>query len=240
MKPTLAIAVLVTAVLPTLAPAQGQQPAQPTPQERIANLKGWLEASQKQVRAYEWIETTVIRQGGAEKARIQKQCFYGPDGKLQKVQISQTAASENKGGPGLLGKLAAKKAEAKKQEVSEYMKKAVELAHAYVPPDPARIQQAAGAGKVSVTMVQPDRMVRIDIRDYLKPGDILSVSIELPTNRLVGLSVVSYLDEPSDAVNVLVTMGVLPDGTIYPAQINLDAKAKGVNVAVQNSGYRRK
>ncbi|MGH6630594.1 MAG: hypothetical protein ACREB3_12750, partial [Burkholderiales bacterium] len=120
------LAALAAAVLSTglhaqgQPPPQGQQPAQPSLQERIANLKGWLQASQAQIRAYEWIESTVISQGGAEKSRIQKQCFYGPDGNLQKVQISQTASEAPKGGPGLLGRLAQKGAEQKKAEVTAY------------------------------------------------------------------------------------------------------------------------
>jgi hypothetical protein len=36
-----------------------------------------------------------------------------------------------------------------------------------------------------------------------------------------------------------VGMGVLPDGTIYTARTVLDAKAKGLTVTVENTGYRK-
>ena len=61
----------------------------------------------------------------------------------------------------------------------------------------------------------------------------------MPTNRLLGMQVSSYLDSPEDAVVLNVEMGVLPDGTIYAAKTTLNAKAKEMTVTVENSGYRR-
>ena len=233
-------AACVTAFLAPAWTVRAQQPAQPTPQERIANLKAWLQASQNQIRAYEWIETTVISQGGAEKSRIQKRCYFGANGQLQKVQISQTQAEGGKP-PGILpmGKVANKMGEKKKGEATDYMKNAAELVHSYIPPNPSLIQRSADTGKVSVVMAQPGRLVRVNIGDYLKPGDMLSADIELPTNRLVAVNVATYLDAPSDAITLAVGMGVLPDGTLFPAQNILDAKAKSIRVTVQNAGHRR-
>jgi hypothetical protein len=257
---TFSAALVAAALVPVLAVAQSQaraatrpasgpevlaqaapaaQPAQPTPQERVAMLRQWLQASGKQLRAYEWIETTVVSLGGEEKVRRQSQCYYGVDGKLQKVQLSETKPESGGGPPGPLGRLAKKAAEHKKEALTDYMKSAVALSHAYVPPQPARIQQAMDAGKVSVAVVQPGRLIRVDVRDYLKPGDALGVEIELPTNRLVGVSVASYLDDPSDAIALKVGMSILPDGTLFPGQTVLDAKAKDMRVAIQNSGHRR-
>ncbi len=222
-----------------LAQAPAPQSSQPTPQERVAMLRQWLQASGQQLRSYEWIETTAVSLGGVEKVRRQSQCYYGADGRLQKVQLSETKQDSGSTPPGPLGRLAKKAGERKKEELTGYMKSAVELVHAYIPPEPARIQRAMDAGGVSVNVVQPGRLVRVDIREYLKPGDVLGVEIELPTNRLVALSVASYLDDPSDAVVLKVGISVLPDGTLFPGQIVLDAKAKDMRVAIQNSGHRR-
>ena len=49
----------------------------------------------------------------------------------------------------------------------------------------------------------------------------------------------SYLDSAKDPVALNVMMSVLPDGTIYAAQSKLDAKAKGISVSIENTGYRR-
>jgi hypothetical protein len=119
------------------------------------------------------------------------------------------------------------------------MKNAVELVHSYVPPAPGLIQQSINAGKLGMQLLEPGRRVRLNFGDYLKPGDSLGVDIELPTNRLMAVAVTSYLDSPADAIALNVTMSMLPDGTIYAERSSLDAKAKGLNVTVENTGHRR-
>ena len=146
-------------------------------------LKQWLQASQAQLRTYEWVETTVITKGGEEKSRKQNTVYYGADGKLQKVPVAGGSEGKSGGPPGRLMK---KAAENKKEEMVDYMEQAAALMHSYMPPDPNRIQQAVNNGKLSVT---PGQRVRLDFRDYLKSGDLLSVEIEAPTNRLIGMAV---------------------------------------------------
>jgi hypothetical protein len=216
--------------------AQAQPPPQQTPQQRVVMLKEWMKASQAHLRAYEWIETTVVSKDGEEKSRSQNSCYYGVDGKIQKVPV---ASSGSESEPGLRRRgLRARIAEEKKEELTEYMKSTVALVHSYVPPDPARIQQCVNAGKLSVDMVDPGHRDRLKFRDYLKSGDVFGFDIELPTNRLLGMQVSSYLDSPEDAVVVHVTMGVLPDGTIYAEKMTLDAQAEEITVTVENTGYR--
>jgi hypothetical protein len=215
--------------------AQGQ----PSPQERAGMLKQWLQASQQHLRTYEWIETTVVSAGGEEKSRTAKRCYYGVDGKLQKIVVEQSASEEG-GPPGILppGRLLKKAAEHKKEEMTATMQKAVDLVHQYIPPSPAEIQRVVDAGKLGVQVLEPGRRVQLNFADYLKPGDSLGVEIETPTNRLLGMSVSSYLDSAKDPIALRVTMSVLPDGTIYVERSVLDATAEKLNVTVENTGYR--
>jgi hypothetical protein len=216
--------------------ALAQAPAQqPTPQQRVAMLKQWLQASQGQLRAYEWIETTAVALKGEEKSSTQKSCYYGADGAIQKVPVGVTTGDD----AGPRGPLRKKIAASKKEELTEYMQAAVALVHSYVPPDSSRIQQSLDAGKLSVNVLEPGRRIRLEFRDYLKAGDILGVDIELPTNRLLGMQVSSYMGTPDDPVTMNATMGVLPDGTIYTAKTVLEAAAKEMKVTVDNTGYRR-
>jgi len=214
--------------------ATGQEGPPPTPQQRVAMLKSWLQASQMQMRAYEWVETTAIAKGGEEKSRKQNQVYYGADGKLQKIPIGSQPESSGPRGP--MRKRAAANA---KEDLTEYMQQAAQLVHAYVPPDSNRIQQSVDSGKFSMNMTEPGRRVRLDFNDYLKSGDRLSVDIEMPTNRLLGMHVSSYLETPKDPVQLDVTMGLLPDGTIYTAVTKLAAPAKDITVTIENSGHRR-
>ena len=119
------------------------------------------------------------------------------------------------------------------------MRQAVALVQSYVPPDPNRIQQTIAGGKFSVNMVEPGKRARLEFRDYQKAGDLLGVEVDVATNKLLGMSVSSYLETPDDPVALDVKMGALPDGTTYTATTRLDAKAEGIVVNVANSGHRK-
>ena len=199
-------------------------------------LQQWMKASQVQLRSYEWVETTIVAKDGEEKSRKENRCYYGADGKQQKVPIEGAAGSQDSGREGPLGKRLKEK---KKEEITAYMQSAVQLVHSYIPPNPEAIQKVVNSGKLSANILEPGRRVQLDFKDYLKAGDVLSAQIETPTNRLLGVGVSSYLDSPADPVRLDVGMGVLPDGTIYTAKTVLDAKAKGLTVTVENSGYRK-
>jgi len=212
------------------------QQAGPSPQERVAALKQSMQESQTTLRQYEWIETTIISLKGEEKARTQKRCSYGADGKLQKVPIGSPAPAQQSGGGGRRGRVKAKVVENKKDDLKEYMERAAALVQHYVPPQPADIQRAKDAGKVTANPGGPG-LVRLEFPDYLKPGDRLSIDVDAAANQLRGLTVASYLDQAEDAVALAVQLGTLADGTSYTAQTTLDAAAKKIRVVIQNAGH---
>ncbi len=202
-------------------------------QKHVAALKQSLARDKQQIRQYQWIETTVISLKGEEKARLQKQCSYGPDGTVQKVDLSEPPPEKKT--RGLRGRIK----ETKKAELSDYMKAAVELVKSYVPPDPAQIQKVKDAGKVSVDMPGGGHGTRVNFRDYALPGDLLSVELDSTGNRLTGLAVNTYLDDPKDVVTLEVRFASLNDGTGYAADVTLAAQAKNMTVNVSNSGYQK-
>jgi hypothetical protein len=222
-------------VLPLLLAALGL-PAfaqQPGAAERAIRLKATMETSQAVLRQYEWIETTVVSVKGEEKSHKQQRCYYGADGGLQKVELSSTPPPEKK--RGLRGKIVANKQEA----LTDYMKSAVALMKAYVPPDPAKLQAVKDAGKVSIDVLEPNKRARLNFRDYEKPGDNLAVELDLVNNRPLSLKVATYLEDAKDTVILDVRMSQLNDGTVYGSDATLDGKAKKLTVAVQNGGYRK-
>jgi hypothetical protein len=234
MKPTRPITLATFAAMWLACDGAGHALAQePSIPERVAALKASLEASQLAIKQYEWVELTVVSLKGEEKSRKQERCYHGADGVLQKVEANRSPEPEKK--RGLRGKIAAKK----KDELTDYMKNAVSLVKTYVPPSPAKLQAEMSAGKVSIDILEPGRRARLDFRDYDRPGDNLGVELDLVNNRPLGITVSTYLDDPKDAVTLAVNMGQLNEGTIYAADITLDAKAKNIEVSVQNSGYRK-
>lgn len=230
MKKTLPVIIACTALVLTSVSGLAQGQSAP---ERAAALKASLAVSQAVLKQYEWIETTVVSVKGEEKSRQLNRCYYGADGGVQKVPLTTPPPAAKK--RGLRGKIA----EAKKEELTDYMKNAVALVKAYVPPNPQLIQVAKDNGKVSMDIVQPGKRARLHFRDYLKPGDTLSVDLDLTSNHMLGLTVKSYLETRDDAVNLEARLATLADGTTYPDLITLDAPAKKIKVQVDNSGYRK-
>ncbi len=209
-------------------------------QDKVAALKQTMQQGMAAARKYEWVETTIISLKGEEKSKKQNRCYYGADGKVQKVALDQAPAPEKaeSGRGGRRGaRVKEKVVENKKDEMKEYMERAAALIHSYVPPDPAKIQAAKDAGRIA-TNPQAGGKVQLVISQYLQPGDSVTLDVDAAANRLVGLGVNTYLDKPDEAVTLAVQMSSLPDGATYAAQTTLDVKAKNITVVIQNSGHR--
>ncbi len=217
---------------PPAAPATAAAPT-PAPKERIAAVKKSFAESQARLRSYEWIETTVTSLKDEEKARTENRCYYGADGKIQKVPV--IAPPEEKPARGIRGRIKEKK----KEELADYMESAAALVHKYLPPDHAKLQKCADAGNASINILEPGKRAKLEFRDYLQPGDKLSVEIDMTNNTILGVGVSSALGEDKDPVTLEVKFDKFDDGTIYTSETKLEAKAKHVKVNVQNSGYRK-
>ena len=216
-------------------PAAAQQPtgAAPEKKDHVAAVKESLQKSMAALRKYEWIETTVVSLKGEEKSRAQKNCYYDVAGKLQKIPLGAPPEGDKK--RGLRGKAQANK----KEEISDATKEAVGLVKQYVPPDPARIQAAKEAGKLSVTPPNSKGEVRLVIKDYLKPGDSLTLDVNAATDRIQGVTIATLTDKEKDAVGLKVAFGAFPDGTVYPEKIQLDVASQKLAIAIENSGYKK-
>ena len=117
------------------------------------------------------------------------------------------------------------------------MQRAVALVHQYVPPKRDDIDKAKKAGAIA-TRPLPAGHLPLEFTNHVKPGDNMAIDLDTASNRLVGVTVASYLDKPDDAVTLGVEFTALPAGANYAAQTTLDAPAKKVRVVVQNSGHR--
>ena len=233
---TAAIAALYVAAPGRLAADQDAPAA--GPDAHVAALKQNLAESQKRLRQYEWIETTIISLKGEEKARKQQRAYYGADGKLQKVAIGNEPQQQKPQADGRRGgRLKQKIVENKKEDMQDYMERASNLVHMYVPPSPVQIQSAKDAGRLAIRPGAQGR-VSLEFADYLLKGDRLGIDIDATANRLLGLSVATYLDKPEDKVTLNVQMGGLADGTSFTQQTVLEATAQNIRVVIQNSGHR--
>lgn len=235
---TLAALVVALGVTATSTRVIARQQPPAGADERLAQLKQSLQESKARLVKYEWIQTTTISLKGEEKNRKQERCYYGADGKLQKVPVGSTPEPPAAQGGGRRGgRLKQRIIEKKKGELQDEMESAAALVHSYVPPDPADVERARQNGRMAVRPGRDGR-VHLEFTSYLKDGDLLAIDLDTVANTIAGLTVASYLDTPEDAVALTVQVGTLTEGTSYVAETTLDVVAKNLRVVVQNSGYR--
>ena len=226
-----------------LGMAFAQQPdAAAAKQEKIAALKQSLAKNQAALKQYAWTETTQVSLKGEVKKQEQKQCQYGPDGKVQKTPMqgaSEPQPQQQSSGGGRRGGRVKKEIVQKKVgEMKDYMERVAALVHEYVPPDPQKIQAAQAAGNVATTPAQP--VSTITIKNYLKQGDSVTLGFDTTAKAIASYNVDSYLDNPKDdVVKLAVSFARLPDGTNYAQQSVLDATGKKIEVRVTNSDYKK-
>src|SRR5262245_55029476 len=238
LKPLLTLA--GAALLLVTMSAQGQ-----SPQEKIAALKQSLAANQAALRQYSWIETTVISMKGEVKKQEQKQCSYGADGKVQKTPLSAAAPPASKkadektrGGRRGGGRVKDAVVENKVEDLKDYMERVAALLHEYVPPDSQKLQAAQAAGRLTL---QPSSggVAMLEAKDYVKQGDSLSIGFDSAL-KLSSFNAKSYVEKPKeDDVTLAVKFGKLADGTAFPEQVQLDVKAKQIQVKVTNGGHKK-
>jgi len=123
--------------------------------------------------------------------------------------------------------------------MADYVKTAIEKIHTYLPPDAAKLQQIFSAGKSTIQVLEPGKKFKLSFPDYNEKGDMLSISIDKSTQKLMSVDVSTYIDEPDKKVVFNVTYKDLPDGTQYENSTTLDAQAKNLKIVIVNSGYKK-
>jgi hypothetical protein len=202
-------------------------------QQKAAALKQSAAQNQAALRQYSWIEKTEISLKGEVKSTKVEACRYGPDGKVQKTPVSEPPPPQKK--RGLKGKVVAKKT----GEMKEYMERAVSLIGRYVPPSPEKIQAVLAAGKASLSQAGPGAMQLI-FKDYVKPGDAVTFTVDSAAKVIRQLAVNTYLDEQDkDAISLAVNFQTLPDGTNCTAGKVLNVAAKNIVVNIVDNNYQK-
>ncbi len=200
------------------APAQ---PPQLLVQEGVATLTALLTESQAALRHYEWMETTIVSLHGEVKSRKQERCHYGPNGTLERADVSRDA-----------GRVV------RPTDFTPPWQNALSLVNSYIPLNASAMQAAKRAGRITVTVLQPGKHARVNILDYYKVGDQVGIEIDLANNRISRVTVTTYLDNITDVVTLNAKMAQLSDGVSYASAIMLEDRMRSLNVAVQDTGYR--
>jgi hypothetical protein len=219
------------AVLALVLAAGGPAEAQDL-QEKVAAAKQSAAQNQQALRSYTWLEKTELSLKGEVKNTTVNSCRYGPDGKVQKTQVSEPPPPQEKK-RGLKGKAIAKKT----GEMKEEMQAAVALVQGYVPPSPDKMQAAMAAGKITVAPGAGTTALRI--ADYEKAGDSLVLTLDSASKGMKQINVDSWMESPSDKVTLTVQMQSLPDGTSSAGTVVLAIPSSQIQVRITNSDYQK-
>jgi hypothetical protein len=203
----------------------------PDLQQKAAAAKEAAARNQQALHAYSWITKTELSVKGEVKNTKIESCKYGPDGKVQKTELSEPPQQQKQ--RGLKGKMVAKKT----GEMKEELEAAGALVQQYVPPSPDKLQAVIAAGKLSLAPGGAATAIRF--ADYEKAGDALTLTLDSQSKSMQQISIDTWLDEPENKVTLAVTFQSLPDGTSYAASTVLGIPKDNLEVRVENSNYQK-
>ena len=206
-------------------------------QQQVGQFKESMAKNKQALAQYTWVETVTISLKGEEKKQQHYQVQTGPDGKPQKTSLdSAPAAQPESSGRG--GRVKQRVVEKKKEEYEDYAEQMKALAQQYVPPDKDLIQAAYAKGNIS--MEPGPGGVKLVIHNYVKPGDSLTLTINKEQKQLQSIQIASYMDGPSDGMNLTVRFDRLPDGTNHVSSTTVEGVSKQLTVATQNGNYQKR
>jgi hypothetical protein len=205
----------------------------PQMQQKVAEIKQASAANKQALARYTWQEQQAISLKGEVKKTVSYQVSVGPDGQQQKIELGSSAAPPPSGGR-FKQRIIAKKTD----EFQQYGQQVATLAKQYTQPDPQLLQQAYQQGNVSIQLGGPAGTVTLVIKNYLKPGDSMTLVFSEGQNAIRSLQVSSYLSDPKDAVTMAVQFAALPAGVNHVSTAQINGVSKQMTVAIQNFNYQ--
>jgi hypothetical protein len=206
----------------------------PEMQQKVSDVKQVVAMNKQALAQYTWVEQDTISLKGEQKKQEHFQVRMGPDGKPQKTSLDPAQSADS----GHEGRLKKHIIEKKKEEYEEYGDQIKALIHQYVPPDKDMIQQAYQQGNIMMGPEGAPGEFRLVISNYIKQGDKMTLVVDKAQMGLLSVSIATYLNDPSDAVNVSVQFGRIPGGPNHVSAETIDGVSKKVTIVVQNSNYQ--
>jgi len=225
----LAFAVTISASVLSTSPATAQNPQMA---DKLMAIKQAQETNKQKLAQYTWQETeTISIKGDVKETKVYQVQMV--NGQQQKTLLNDQKAQSG----GRQGRVKEHVVDKKKQEYQEYGQSIGALAKQYTTPNPEALMQAKQAGNISL---QPGAgTVSLVIKNYVKQGDSMTMTINEQTHSPVSVQVNSYLNDPKDAVTISAQFAQLPDGTNHVATTMIDGVSKHLTVNEQNSNYQK-
>jgi hypothetical protein len=225
----LALTIAISAGAFAITPAAAQSPQMA---DKLMAIKTAQDANKAKLAQYTWTETESIGiKGSTKDTKVYQVSIV--NGQQQKTQVANEAAQPS----GRQGRLKEHVVDKKKQEYQEYGQSIAALAKQYTTPNSEALMAAKQAGNIS--LVPGSGTVNLVIKNYVKQGDSMTMTVSEQTHSPVSVQVNSYLNDPKDAVTINAQFAQLPDGTNHVATTAIDGVSKQLSVNDVNSNYQK-
>jgi hypothetical protein len=201
--------------------------------QKVQAVKQAAAANKQALARYTWQEQQVISLKGEVKKTVSYQVSVGPGGQQQKIELGSTAAPPPSGGR-LKQRIVAKKT----NEFEQYGQDVAALVKQYAPPDPQLLQQAYQQGNISIQLGGTPGTTTLVIKNYIKPGDSMTLIFSQASKSILSLQVATYLSGPSDVVTMAVRFSKLPAGVNYVSNVQVNGVSKQMTVALTTFNYQ--
>jgi hypothetical protein len=199
--------------------------------QKVAAVEGALYKNIQMLGEYTWQQQeTVLVRGDVKKTALY-QVQLGPDGKPAKVEVSQSSSSDQRRF-GIRHRIT--------QDYIDYGKQVAALAASYTQPQPGRIKQLYAQGSVLLRYGGAPGLESLVIRNYVKPGDAVTLTFNQVQKAILAIQVASYLSDPSDAVTIAAQFAKLPDGTSHVATATVNGQSKSLTIQDVNLNYQKR
>ncbi|MGD0646526.1 MAG: hypothetical protein ABR971_00945 [Acidobacteriaceae bacterium] len=201
--------------------------------QKVEEVKQAAAANKRALAGYTWQEQQVISLKGEVKKTVSYQVSVGPDGQQQKIELGSTSAPPPSGGR-LKQRIVAKKT----NEFQQYGQDVAGLVKQYAPPDPQLLQRAYALGNISIQLGGAPGTVTLVIKNYIKPGDSMTLVFNEASKLIQSLQIATYLTDPKDAVTAAARFSRLPAGVNYVSNVLVNGVSKQMTVALKNFNYQ--
>jgi hypothetical protein len=206
----------------------------PEMQEKVAELKQAVATNKQELAQFTWVEQVTIILKGEQKKQEHFQVRLGPDGKPQKTSLDPPPSQ-----PEHEGRLKKHIIEKKTEEYKDYADQIKALIQQYLPPDRDLIEQARQKGNIVMgPQAGAPGEYKLVLSNYIKPGDNMTLVLDRAQKNLVSLTIATYLDDPSDAVNVDAQFTRIPSGPNHVSGQTINGVKKQLTITTQNSNYQ--
>jgi hypothetical protein len=203
-------------------------------QQQMGALMNGMAVNAKQLKRYTFKQRTETYYKTELKVAKLDEVHYNVNGERVVVPLGEQKAESgsHRRGPGF--RLVAKKVEQKQEETKQYVERLMFLTSRYLAPEPSKFQ--AALAQADVTKSMGSSLVRIHLRDFVKGGDMMVMTVDSATNRPVKTEIETTLD--GGPVSIVLTFDQIHDGPNYPGKTVVRSDAEELEVRMFTYDYR--